>query len=361
MTDVDENFKEVSDDLETKPTKENMVEALEWLVEDARAGDSLVLTFAGHGTQVPDWKGDEQDGWDEAICPTDYEGFEMGLVPYKVITDNYLHNMLRKLPKDVLFTGLFDCCHSGTILDLPFNIREQGSAVKAIEQQNQIAAEHDHLGARGLNLANRRCPLESERPIFHRIFGGCCQAFRRTSRLQQKLDIEAAVVCISGCKDLQTSLDANLQGKQRGILTFCLQQALDSFRYNCTAGQLFRQAEVGGDSLRRMIKEIDQVFQMSFSRNARPFHSQIFDAQSAARAAKTLSDASMAEQVKVDLPRMNFMDVQNRDDLLKLMNEGKDSLTRIKALSNPMHPTNVKLRAKNRMRKMRSSSFCSQC
>ncbi|KAL4339033.1 hypothetical protein AHAS_Ahas12G0269700 [Arachis hypogaea] len=47
--------------------------ALRWLIEGSKSGDSLVFFFSGHGTQELDLNMDEIDGYDEAICPLDFE------------------------------------------------------------------------------------------------------------------------------------------------------------------------------------------------------------------------------------------------------------------------------------------------
>jgi hypothetical protein len=39
---------------------------MKWLVNDVKAGDSLFFMYSGHGTQVKDLDGDEDDGLDEA-------------------------------------------------------------------------------------------------------------------------------------------------------------------------------------------------------------------------------------------------------------------------------------------------------
>jgi hypothetical protein len=41
------------------------------MIGAARSGDTLVITYSGHGTWVPDSSGDEPDGRDEALCPHD--------------------------------------------------------------------------------------------------------------------------------------------------------------------------------------------------------------------------------------------------------------------------------------------------
>ncbi|KAL1369435.1 hypothetical protein AAHE18_02G196200 [Arachis hypogaea] len=55
------------------PTRCNIEMALRWLIEGSKSGDSLVFFFSGHGTQELDLNMDEIDGYDEAICPLDFE------------------------------------------------------------------------------------------------------------------------------------------------------------------------------------------------------------------------------------------------------------------------------------------------
>ncbi|KAG1854416.1 peptidase C14, caspase domain-containing protein [Suillus subalutaceus] len=80
----------------------------------ARAGDSMFFYFSGHGGQVRDLDGDEVDGYDEFICPVDYQ--QSG-----VINDDEIHEiMVKPLAAGSRLTALFDSCHSGTVLDLPY-------------------------------------------------------------------------------------------------------------------------------------------------------------------------------------------------------------------------------------------------
>ena len=70
----------------------------------------LFFNFSGHGTQVADQDGDEEDGFDEALCPSDFD-------VAGVLTDDVLCGWLDSLPAHRLF-AVCDCCHSGTCLDL---------------------------------------------------------------------------------------------------------------------------------------------------------------------------------------------------------------------------------------------------
>ncbi|OMO52326.1 Peptidase C14, caspase catalytic [Corchorus olitorius] len=57
-----------------RPTKYNMRTALRWLVLGSEAGDSLVFYFSGHGSQQKNYNiGEEKDGYDETLCPSDFE------------------------------------------------------------------------------------------------------------------------------------------------------------------------------------------------------------------------------------------------------------------------------------------------
>ncbi|KAB5595720.1 Metacaspase-1A [Ceratobasidium theobromae] len=105
------------------PTHENIKRELTRLVYGALPGDRFFLYFAGHGKQVEDYNGDEADHLDEGksrIIPCDWS------TRYKysdegIIIDDYLRDTcVNPLPKLANLTALFDCCHAGTMLDLPY-------------------------------------------------------------------------------------------------------------------------------------------------------------------------------------------------------------------------------------------------
>ncbi|XP_042011049.1 metacaspase-1-like [Salvia splendens] len=103
------------------PTRENIEEGLRWLVRGIRPGDSLVFYFSGHGKrQREEVAGDEIDGFDETICPVDFEANGM-------IVDNFINRaIVRPLGPGVKLHAIIDSCHSGTILDLPHVCNARG-------------------------------------------------------------------------------------------------------------------------------------------------------------------------------------------------------------------------------------------
>ncbi|XVE93146.1 hypothetical protein REPUB_Repub01dG0165100 [Reevesia pubescens] len=96
------------------PTRKNIEDSLRWLVnDDCQSGDSLVFFYSGHGLRQPDFNNDEDDGFDETICPVDFQKAGM-------ILDNDLNSLIvRPLKQGVTLHAIVDACHSGTILDLP--------------------------------------------------------------------------------------------------------------------------------------------------------------------------------------------------------------------------------------------------
>ncbi|KAL6320892.1 hypothetical protein AAG906_010701 [Vitis piasezkii] len=108
---------EEENDPDRKPTRENMRRALYWLVQGCQPGDSLVFHFSGHGSQLRNYTGDELDGFDETLCPMDYQTQGM------ILDDEINETIVRPLPPGVKLHAIVDACHSGTVLDLPFLCR----------------------------------------------------------------------------------------------------------------------------------------------------------------------------------------------------------------------------------------------
>eukprot|EP01006_Ploeotia_vitrea_P031740 TRINITY_DN64043_c0_g1_i2.p1 TRINITY_DN64043_c0_g1~~TRINITY_DN64043_c0_g1_i2.p1 ORF type:complete len:519 (+),score=64.46 TRINITY_DN64043_c0_g1_i2:16-1572(+) len=192
------------------PTRQNILEGFKWLLQGARAGDSLFFLFSGHGHQVKDTDGDEIDGKDEAIVPLDFKAVNAK----EMITDDLLFKSLVKpLPKGVLLTVIMDCCHSGTILDLPFVYRANRAApqalkpnVKELHHGNPLYAySPKDTAAAGLPAGG---PPSGGSPSGGG--GGGAPAFVKMERA--KTTNGGQVILFSGCKDEQTSADVGNVG-----------------------------------------------------------------------------------------------------------------------------------------------------
>lgn len=89
--------------LDLAATKRALSDALDRAAEILRAGDLLILYTSGHGAQVPDDNGDEEDGLDEAACLAD------GLM-----RDDEIGKRLSKLRPGVRVDIVTDTCHAAT-------------------------------------------------------------------------------------------------------------------------------------------------------------------------------------------------------------------------------------------------------
>ena len=75
--------------------------------------DFAWIHYSGHGSYVKDTSGDETDGNDECLVPSDFE--TAGLLP-----DDVIESILRFMNPKTRVVCVFDCCHSGTIGDVKY-------------------------------------------------------------------------------------------------------------------------------------------------------------------------------------------------------------------------------------------------
>ncbi|EEB05137.2 metacaspase Pca1 [Schizosaccharomyces japonicus yFS275] len=200
------------------PTRQNMIDAMHWLVSGAQPNDALFFHYSGHGGQTKDLDGDEVDGYDEVIYPLDYE--KAGH-----IVDDEMHDiMVKPLPIGCRLTAVFDSCHSGGALDLPFMYSTKG-----------VLKEPSMLEEAGMGLLNAGLSLMDD--DFDGMIDGITSAITTaTSGNSDALEYSrktkyspADVISISGCKDSQTSADTSVNGFATGALSYALRQVLTQY------------------------------------------------------------------------------------------------------------------------------------
>lgn len=221
-----------------RPTRENILEALEWFVQGVKEGDSLLFVFSGHGVQVPESLasfGASDARLEEAICPVDWDHFDWGLVPHRLITDSELHRYFARLPGGVLLTVVLDACIAGSAMRVPLRINFE---FPDREIDNEVLKQSDYedldfdcdtwLKSQHVNALPRRLPQEPTKPLWARM----ANAF--TKETAPPLDEGLAVFCITACREAQTALDATLEGTPQGCLTYCLLHAFELLHFGCT-------------------------------------------------------------------------------------------------------------------------------
>ena len=100
-------------------TKAGIVTAFKKLTANCKSGDIVYIHFSGHGQQVTDVNGDEEDGWDEAWIPYDaYMRYdEKRYKGEKHLIDDEVNILLTAIRDKIGNSGkllvVVDACHSG--------------------------------------------------------------------------------------------------------------------------------------------------------------------------------------------------------------------------------------------------------
>ncbi|KAI0467305.1 caspase domain-containing protein [Xylaria cf. heliscus] len=198
----------------SQPTKQNLLRAMHWLVKDARPNDSLFFHYSGHGGQTKDLDGDEEDGYDEVIYPVDFR--QVGH-----ITDDEMHRiMVRPLQAGVRLTAIFDSCHSGTALDLPYIYSTQG-----ILKEPNLAKEAGQ-GLLGVISSYSQGDLGGVANNIMGFFKKASGGEDAHNRALATKTSAADVIMLSGSKDDQTSADATIASQATGAMSWAFITAL---------------------------------------------------------------------------------------------------------------------------------------
>lgn len=153
---------QLTDDTSMKPTKNNIMNMFTKLLKDSKSGDNLIFYYSGHGSTIINTsENSDTEPLDDIIFTIDY----------KSLVDDELNEIINNnLKPDVNLFVLFDCCHSGTMLDLRYNY--------PLVDNNEYKED-----------------LSSKKTLSN-------------------------VYYISGCKDGQTSSETYLNSKIQGALTW---------------------------------------------------------------------------------------------------------------------------------------------
>lgn len=204
-----------------RATRAAILNGFKWLIKGAKKGDVLVFHYSGHGSQVADVGGDELDGKDETICPSDFATAGM-------IKDDDFRALLAGLPAGVNLDIIFDSCFSGT------GTREL-AALAATTAEDTVAYRY------------------VEPPIDWGFFLDADPTLpvRGLLKPESKPGARDAVVVAglnhvlwAGCRDNQTSAEALIGGVYRGVFTYNFCKALRGAGVSITRRRLDAQVTV---------------------------------------------------------------------------------------------------------------------
>ncbi|KAG7445550.1 uncharacterized protein BT62DRAFT_163301 [Guyanagaster necrorhizus] len=195
------------------PTKANIERAISDFVGGTSSGDICFLFYAGHGHQIYNPSSPETDKRDKHIVPCDAIDPDGAFMEDKLIIDDVLKNMLVMplVAVDAKLTAVFDCCHSGTVLDLLHY------------RCNDITAwKRTVFSKTSVNLSLIvPCTLNSFAPGIASNWDPCIRDCERFCLLPKRRG-SGYVICISACLDEELAWGGN----KGGSLTRALIQAL---------------------------------------------------------------------------------------------------------------------------------------
>jgi metacaspase-1 len=171
--------------LTKKATRAALNKYLSKAAATLKPGDSLLVSYSGHGGQVPDKNGDEDDSMDETWCL--YDGEHL---------DDELFAALGRFREGVRISVFSDSCHSGSVI------------------KNHLVARSSMAAARERRY--RAMPKDVVQSVYlkHQKF---------YDKLQAKTKVDpgamlASAILISGCQDNQLSQDGTFNGLFTGTL-----------------------------------------------------------------------------------------------------------------------------------------------
>jgi hypothetical protein len=128
----EEHVKILRDDVQSLlPTRENIIGELKKIVAETSTLSEIWIHYSGHGTGIQDLNGDETDKKDEAIVPSNY-------MSAGIINDDELFEIIKEIKCTAIIC--FDCCHSGTGIDLQYSFSYNGSSfIQSLNNSKQLS------------------------------------------------------------------------------------------------------------------------------------------------------------------------------------------------------------------------------
>jgi hypothetical protein len=173
-------------------TRANVLSRIDQAAQTLGPGDIFLLTYSGHGGQLPDLNHDEADARDETWCLYDGQ-----------LVDDEIFALLAKFQAGVRILVFSDSCHSGTVLKLAY--------YEALNRARR-GTEAGHP------VRYRFMPGELAPRVYraHRDFYD--PILRDPALREVKEAVKASALLISGCQDNQYSQDGTFNGLFTGTL-----------------------------------------------------------------------------------------------------------------------------------------------
>lgn len=175
-------------------TRAAVIRAVAEAAEQLKSGDTLLITYAGHGGQVPDANGDEEDGKDETWVL--YDG---------MLIDDELYKLWGSFESGVRIVVVSDSCHSGTVF------REVREFQQSLSLELMGGTRGNLSVETGVAIGVRLIPPDIAQSVYE-AHPEIYAAAQYSSFRGDRTEIGASVILLSGCQDDQLSADTGTNG-----------------------------------------------------------------------------------------------------------------------------------------------------
>jgi hypothetical protein len=179
-------------------TSEAVLAAIDAAAAELGDGDLFVLSYSGHGGQMPDTGGEESDRKDETWVLYDRQ-----------VLDDELYQRWASFAAGVRIVVLSDSCHSGSVVKAQLDAGGPAGSVL----QDVFA------GGRFMPKEINDQDNDGRASLYERIRAG--------TPSEGEVPLAARVLLISGCQDNQTSSD----GDRNGLFTATLREVWADGKY----------------------------------------------------------------------------------------------------------------------------------
>ncbi len=167
-------------------TRTKVIGQISKAAKTLRAGDIFMLSYSGHGGQLPDLNSDEPDAQDETWCLYDGE-----------LLDDELYAQLGRFSRGVRILVFSDSCHSGTVVKLAY-------------YQGTTTVRGSGPNVRGVRY--RFMPPDVALRTYRANRGFYDKILKNMKLKGAEKAVKASVLLISGCQDNQLSSDGDING-----------------------------------------------------------------------------------------------------------------------------------------------------
>jgi metacaspase-1 len=198
-----------------KATRDQVTGLITNAANTLKSGDIFLLTYSGHGGQLPDLNHDEKDKKDETWCLYDGE-----------LVDDELYDLFVKFKPGVRILVFSDSCHSGSVTKMAFyEARRQTMALGGTRQEAPRYRAMPIPVAHRTYLANRK--------FYDPIL-------KNPKLVELQGAVQASVLLISGCQDNQLSQD----GWDNGLFTGTMLEVWNGGKFNADYRRFHRAITV---------------------------------------------------------------------------------------------------------------------